>query len=160
MHDEIEVPQDLVEKMAHAMQEHWQSCSPAFQQLPGTDDRVWAQVAPTALRVALEDERVLGEPLKEEVDEVVRDGLGFGKDGLVNPDFLYGARLVLANRRARLLKPKTPEERVTIKRMENTQGPTFYVYVGENCVMNFSQPEHAEIYRLGLIAKLKAEQEE
>ena len=150
MQNEIEVPQDLVEKIARAMQKHWQSCSLAFQQFPGTDERVWTQVAPTALRVALEDERVLGEPSVEEIAEDADSThiCWFERD-------YAHVRRLFANRRARLLKPKTPEERVTI--CGNTA--LWHVERDDLRVISLRKKEDAEIYRLGLIAKLKAEQE-
>ena len=134
----IELPQDLVEKMKDAM-----------KNVSGDPD--WINIAFTnavsaALRVALEDERVLGDPSVPEMRETsawTEQAMGLIKQ-------------IFANRRARLLKPKTPEERVTI-RPTHTIG--YAIQMDGRDVHEEICENDAEIYRLGLIAKLKADQE-
>ena len=95
MATEYEVPQDLVEKMARAAYERperieitkdsWSSVNHSIR-------RLWLADMTAALRVALEDERVLGElsdAERREYDDVKTD-----------------LQLFVSNRRARLLKPK------------------------------------------------------
>ena len=60
---------------------------------------------------------------------------------------------LLASRRSRLLKPKSVEERVTVQRL--TVGAA--VLVDGKQQIHLDEDSQAEIYRLGLIAKLKGE---
>ena len=149
---QVDVPGDLVERMIYT----WFATATADVD----SHRDHRQRMTAALRVALEDPRVLGKPDDSETDDIVRVKLGFSPSGKVSPDFRYGAKLVLASRRARLLQPKTVEERVTITLQE---GDFPYVVSVDGKKISAFGYEHsrdgsgAADFRLSLIAKLKAE---
>jgi len=71
----------------------------------------------------------------------------------------YALADLIANRRARCLKPKTVEERVTIQDTQHEEGYPFHVNLDGIWVHSFGSEQHAEIYRLGLIQKLKEKSE-
>lgn len=127
-----------------------------------SDHRIDLDAMAAVLRVCVED--MLGEPSDSETEDVFRVKLGFGTAGKVNVDFIYGARLVIADRRARYAppKPKTPEERVQVVR----EFDVYSVYLDKQRKVSFGQEpaenreEHAQIYRLGLIAELKQKEQQ
>lgn len=69
---------------------------------------------------------------------------------------IHALEQVFSNRRARLTKPKSAEERVTIKRgeMDREECHVTVYQDGEEACCNMVR-RHAEIYRLGLIQQLK-----
>ncbi len=109
----------------------------------GVTQRMYITFATAALRVAVD--RLLAEPTKEERAMMYRGGTSCQED----------LAEVLANRRARITAKKTPEERVTIARCGIDAPHQVSVWQDGEEVCNNMIQRHAEIYRLGLIAKLR-----
>ena len=153
---QVNAPADLVERMlAVFFERHW----PLYRKetTPEASRKMLGDMT-AALRVALEDPRVLGEPDDSETDDIVRVKLGFGPSGKVSPDFRYGAKLVLASRRARLLQTVRVQDRVEAF----PTGHTWCVVVDKDrnhkdTRYNLPDEDLAQGYRLGLISKLKGE---
>lgn len=106
---------------------------------------------PDGTRLALKDARVLGQASSSEFKE-----FSHKDDWGVSCVYLSGLIQFLASRRARLLHPKTVEERVTISHQEG--GKCFVCVDGEALVeLLNSQYWIGDAVKDGLIAKLKAE---
>lgn len=145
----VDVPRDLHSKAEMAA---WE----ALGHGSGLVDPIQMMtIVGTALRVALDDPRVLGEPTFDEFHQAQKDKYAVAS---TNATEVAKCSDLLASRRARLLQPKTVEERVTIRRTSESQGPIkWHVCLDGETVEKWEKKETAEIYRLGLIAKLKAE---
>ncbi len=153
MASEIKVPLDLVGAMQQA---YLESANDGRHPMCSTTDCCTLGMA-AALRVVLEDERVLGDFTGG--DRIVSD-----KEWIRRTDCEEWPRdrasecvqAVLANRRARLLKPRTPEDRVTIEE----------VFVGggrheDRLYQDGVELKQADVLRyarLGLIAKLREQE--
>lgn len=94
----VEVPQDLVEKMLDA---YFEAEGDDWREYCEDDGTSFCAQMTAALRVALEDERVLGDPTVDENDEWLLEKF--------RGTTLQFVSHIIANRRARLLKPKTPD---------------------------------------------------
>jgi hypothetical protein len=114
-----------------------------------------------ALDVAIEE--LLKTPDRQEWYDAYMDGFHVSSGGYPrkpDPNISYGLSFecgggrLFANLRAKFQKVKTPEERVTVDR--GTESGWRVLLDGESQFWQISQ-KHAEIYRLGLIAKLKQE---
>ena len=116
----------------------------------GVTQRMYITFATAALRVA--EDRLLAEPTKEEIAMLYRGGTNCTED----------LKEILANRRAHLSAKKTVEERVTVIDNETLGKNYTKIWViavdGEtkaHMAKDWYSREDAEIYRLGLIAKLR-----
>lgn len=142
----VEVPQDLVDRM---IWEWFGDRTDRPNPLPYHRRRMAA-----ALRVALEDERVLGNITQDEWETAKLTVVDCGsRIEVAHRDIID--REIMRSRRARLFKPKIAEERI---RIDNHETCWAVMLDGKiDCMLNGER--EAEIYRLGLIAKLRAEQE-
>lgn len=104
------------------------------------------------IRVVLDE--ALQAPTNEERTTYERSG-----SSLTNYYGLSDMIAMLHERKSRLLRPKSPEERVTYSQLAFPKGSCLVRLDGKD-VINLHSEEHARIYRLGLIAKLKEEESE
>jgi hypothetical protein len=142
--------EQLVEKMRQAAEDAWFASVRSNPACIGE----WAKVAEAALDVALDailappDTKEWGDAAYSEESDYVRE-----RDGKCFLDAASVGRL-LASRRSRLTKHKSPEERVTL--VQNKIGVWWVYFDGERKPsFAFGEQSDAEIYRLGLIQQLK-----
>lgn len=109
-------------------------------------------------RIAAVIHVVLDEALKEPTAEEIKEVNTLKGDAYVGLCDHSAGIALFARRKTRLLRPFSVEERVTIRPDDETCDCFDVLQDGIPVKMTFIGREHAEIYRLGLIAKMKQEE--
>jgi hypothetical protein len=132
---------ELVEKMRQA----WVDAEPMAS---GSQEQYWTHRMAAAAKVCIDE--ALGEPTEREWCHI---------NCFEDSEFAGYLRKFLKYRKARLLAPKTAEERVTIVEWVHDRSKWIVLIDGinmANCATFGKNDFHkAEIYRRGLIAELK-----